>query len=313
VKKVFAFNVIAKFIWQIQNTSNVILKKRETVRICQINLAITLNANTFFITSLLLFMPNPYIDLFDEEGKPNKIPRTEIPADPIDDHQFETDGKEALDEILESIQAFNQQAESFSKLLSQARAIDHKDHIGLIRFFVVLEDKHNQKSLAREKKYHELLQTKFERIIVPMRDLAQLHLQTIQQFNRDIDKNYYSMEKTDRTVKSEKAMAIEGINLQRKILADGNNNLAILKDALIGTERRIKKYINAGGIDNISTSEYEMIVQKRTALTSGQNHQFNYTFFNVNLLDKTVISLGLYMKETTAQYLGKLLMAFEMN
>ena len=101
--------------------------------------------------------------------------------------------------------------------------------------------------------------------------------------------------------------------MQRKILADGHNNLAILRDGLIGTERRIKKYIDVGGVHNISTSEYEMIVQKRTALTSGQNHQFNYTFFNVNLLDKTVISLGLYMKKTTSLYLGKLLVVFEIQ
>ena len=106
-------------------------------------------------------MPNPYIDLFDDEGKFNKIPKAEIPADPIDDHQFETDGKEALDEILESIQIFNKQADSFSQLLSKTRAIDHKDNIGLIRFFVVQEDKHNKQSLVREKEYHDLLQAKF--------------------------------------------------------------------------------------------------------------------------------------------------------
>lgn len=258
-------------------------------------------------------MPNPYIDLFDDEGKSNKAPKPIIFSQPSEHQELETDSKEALDEVLESIQVFNKQAENFSQLLSQTRAIEHKVTIGLIRFFVVEEEKTKQKSLAKEKQYYELLRTKFEKIIMPMRDLAKVHLETIQQFNRDIDKNYYSIEKTDRTVKSEKALAIKGINLQRKILADGHNNLIILRDALIGTERRIKKYIDAGGINNISTAEYEMLIQKRRTLTSGQNHQFNYTFFNVNLLDKTVISLGWYRKETTAQYLGKLLMVFEIG
>jgi len=65
-------------------------------------------------------------------------------------------------------------------------------------------------------------------------------------------------------------------------------------------------------VNNISASEYEIIAQKREQLTSGREHRFDYSFFNVNLLDKTAISLGIYMKETTSQYLGKLEDAFEL-
>lgn len=267
------------------------------------------------LKQILTFMPNnPYYNIFDDDSDEKKQTfGAPFPPEELEDMHFEEEGKEPLDEILETIQSFNHQAETFSQLLSQTRAIEHKEELGLMRFFLEKEDKHNQHSLIGERKYHDVLTTKFERILLPMQDLAQIHLQTVQQFSRDIDPHYFSVEKTDQTVKSDKSIALNGIQLQRKILADAANQLDILKHALIGTERRIKNYIDCGGINNISSAEYELIVQKRKALTSGQNHQFDYSFFDVNLLDKTVGALGIFMKETTSQYLNKLLKAVEMR
>lgn len=256
-------------------------------------------------------MPNPYDDIFENDGEKKKSPESEFTPMEFDDDHFEMNAKEPLDEILESIGIFQKQAESFSKLLSQTKAIDHKVESNILKYFIITNDKFDQKNLRGEKKYHELLFSKFERIIIPMRDLAQLHLTTIKQFNRDIDKNYFSIEKTDHAVQSEKSRAIDGINLQRRILADAASDLDILKDALEDTERRIKKYINAGGVNNISEAESVMLTQKRTTLTDGRNHHFNYSFFGLNFLDKTVISFGVHMKETSSQYLGKLIKTFE--
>ena len=276
-------------------------------------LLIYFDFNTVF--NYFAFMPNPYDDIFEDKGEEKKSSQPSqpefTPEEFEEDDRFQMDGKEPLDEILESIRVFQEEAESFSQLLSRTKAIDHKVVNSIVRLFIVGNDKHEKGSLNGERQYHNLLRGKFENIIVPMRTLAQLHLNTIQQFNRDIDKNYFSIEKTDRDIKSEKSMAINGINLQRKILADAESDLSILKIAMTDTERRIKKYINAGGAHNISSAEYEIIVQKRSTLTSGQDHQFDFSIFDINLLDKTVISLGGYMKETTSQYLGKLLIAFE--
>jgi len=258
-------------------------------------------------------MPNPYDDILGNDGEKEKTPRPEFKPMEFDDDHFQTDGKEPLDEILESIKIFQEKADSFSQLLSKSRAIDHKVDGSIFSYFIISQDKHDQEHLVGEKKYHDLLKSKFEKIIVPMRELAELHLQTVKQFNQDIDKNYFSIEKTDHVIKSEKLMAVDGINLQRKILADASSDLDILKDALDDTERRIKKYINAGGVHNISSAESVMIEQKRAALTSGRTHQFNYSFFNLNLLDKTVIAFNVHMKETSSQYLGKLMKAFEIR
>ena len=153
---------------------------------------------------------------------------------------------------------------------------------------------------------------KFEGLIAPMRNLALLHLDTIEQFNSDIGKNYFSIEKSEKTIRQEIKDAIDGIQFQRRILAEAAEHLDILEEGLEDVERRMKKYINIGGLDNISNSEYEMISKKRNDLTSGKNHLFNYSVFDINLLDKTAISLGIYMKETTTKYLGKLRGAFEM-
>jgi hypothetical protein len=258
-------------------------------------------------------MPNPYDDIFNPDGNREKGEEKEpidFGASDFGQENYPTPEKDPLDEILDSIRDFTKEAEGFSQLLSKMRAIDHKDEGSVLRYFLVSEDKHDKKSLSGERRYHDLLTDKFTRIIAPMRDLAKLHFNIVQQFNRDIDKHYYSFDKPDSVVKSDKAQAINGINLQRRILADAESNLEILRKGLISTERRIKKYINVGGVNNISSAEYEIIVQKREELTSGRNHRFDYSFFNVNLLDKTAISLGIYMKETTSQYLGKLEEAF---
>ena len=272
--------------------------------------------NFDFISDFNYFatMPNPYDEIFNSNDDEKKSSEPHFSKEELEaDDRFEMEGKEPLEEILDTIRQFEYQAESFSKLLSKTRAIDHKVENKIARLFFVAEDKHDQHSLKGERRYHNLLKEKFENIIFPMRSLAQLHLQAVQQFNRDIDKNYYSIEKTDRDIKFDKANAVNGINLQRKILADAATDLEILKDALSDTERRLKQYINAGGANNISAAECEMIIQKRVTLSSGQDHQFDYSIFDINLLDKTAISLGVYMKETTSQYLGKLMMAFEIK
>lgn len=252
-------------------------------------------------------MPNIYDDLLNDD-EPKKPQADSLKSDPIylNDVRFPINEEEPLDEILDKIKQFNQDAEAFSRLLSKTKAIDHKVQNSFNRLFFVSEDEHDQGSLVGERRYHHILCSKFETIIMPMRDLAALHLDIVQQFNRDIDKHYYSVEKTDSLIEEEKKAAENGINLQRKILADATNSLSILQEALNDTERRIKNYVNAGGQNNISIAEYEMIVQRRLKLTSGKNHQFDYTVFDVNVLDKMVLSLGIYKKETTTQYLGTL-------
>ncbi|MHA7056346.1 hypothetical protein ACWGOQ_0003945 [Aquimarina sp. M1] len=251
-------------------------------------------------------MPSLYDDLFEDDRKWNK-PTEPIPdPEPLDDGLFEKEGRESLDEILALIKQFTIKAVPFSQLLTKTSAIDHEVEKGLVDIFLVTKDKYNQGTLAGERKYYVMLQTKFEAVITSMKDLAKIHLETLKQFNRDIDKDYYSIEKTDKQVQSEKETAIDHINTQRKILADAATSLSILEEALTNTEKRLCDYIDAGGIHNISSSECEILIQKRTSLTSGQIHQFDYSFFKMNLLDKTAIAIGLYLKETTAQYLDKL-------
>ena len=87
----------------------------------------------------------------------------------------------------------------------------------------------------------------------------------------------------------------------------------MFKDGLNQTEKRLKKYINAGGKNNISTAEYEMIIQKRIRLTTGREHSFDYSFFKMNMLDKTAISFGYYMKKTSSQYVNESKMIFEID
>ncbi|TCI94874.1 hypothetical protein [Tenacibaculum sp. M341] len=255
-------------------------------------------------------MVNPYDDIFGnnekentkEQSKTKKISELEINHD----IQFVTNGKELLDEVLDNIELFNTQVEPFSQLLTLTSAIDHKVTKNIFSLFIIANDPHDQKSLKKERIYYNLLKQKFSSIILPMSELAKIHLQTVIQFNNDIGNDYYSVEKTDKKVKLDKLEVMEAINRQRRILGNAASDLEILKDGIEKTESRIKKYINVGGIDNISRAEYEVITQKTSKLISGQNHKFDYTFFNINIFDKTAITLGVYMKKTTSQYLDKL-------
>jgi len=261
-------------------------------------------------------MPNPYEDLFDNNQEKPKKEEQEQSFNAFDEEaelQFPMNQTEPLDEVLMSVQEFRVKAEPFSKLLSETRAVDHRVVNNIARLFLVLEDKNDQDSLAGERSYHEELTKKFTAILIPMKELAEIHLKTVKQFNRDIDKHYYSIEKEDHEVKSEKSQAVEGINLQRQILADAADDLQTLEEALNNTERRIRKYTDVGGLNNISASEAALLKSNRVSLTTGNQHQFNYAFFKINLIDKTAISLGVYLKETTSQYLGKLMTAFEIK
>jgi len=266
-------------------------------------------------------MPNPYDDILSgEEPEKKPSPREEIPDPPpppaaastgyepvdLDDPRFQDDGPEALDEVLESLRAFNEKALVFSRLLSELRVVDHEVKGTIARIFLEVDDPHRRGSLAGEKQYHELQMTKFRAIIEPMRELGDLHLATVKQFNRDIDEHYYSVEKTDQVIASEKKRAVDGINLQRKILGEATNSLQILNKGLVDTERRIRGYVNAGGKNNISNAELQLLERQREDLTNGREQGFDYAFFDVNLLDKTALSLGIYLKETSAQYMKKL-------
>ena len=165
--------------------------------------------------------------------------------------------------------------------------------------------------MAGERAYHRVLTKKFKDIIQPMKHLAEIHLQTVKQFNRDIDEDYYSIEKEDHQIKQERKHAVNGINLQRSILSDAAGDLAILTDALNATEKRMDRYVDMGNYNNISSSELKLLVAERKTLTSGHEHQFQYGIFDINIIDKTVLQLGGYQKETSKQYLTKLLQAFK--
>jgi len=181
-------------------------------------------------------MPNPYDDLFNNGDENQKDPQ-DRPLDLTDSElgekdNFKTDGKEPLDEIVENIQRFDKEAEAFAKLLSRTKAIDHKVMTSVERIlFMELKPK-EELTLIEEREYHHLLRKKFEAIINPMRNLAKIHLEVVQQYNTDIDAEYFSTEKTDHTVNSEKSSVVNNINIQRKILADASDDLTILKDAL---------------------------------------------------------------------------------
>lgn len=270
-------------------------------------------------------MPNPYDDLFDFEGNEKPKARATPPPSPEDspedppvfepgfhyDVNFDPDGPDALDEILAMIKEFDEKARGFSRLLSELRVVDHQVKGKVVRMFFVTKDPHKRGTLVGEKQYHSLQTEKFYAIIVPMRQLAELHMETVKQFNREIDEHYFSADKTEREIESEKTLAMDGINLQRKILSDAAEDLKMLTGGLNDTERRIKGYVNQGGRNNISASEFALISREREALTSGRGHKFDYKIFDANLLDKTAFSLGIYMKETSTQYLGKLGKALE--
>ncbi len=257
-------------------------------------------------------MPDPYDDFLfgnDEKKKKKFLDENSEPLDFSKPYTPPENQKEPLDEILERNRQFEKKAETFSKILSQAKAIDHKVDSGIARFFLSSDDKKAQNSMRGEKEYHSYLTHTFVKIISTMRELAEIHQASVQQFNDDIDNDYYSLDKIDKEVDHEISLAIEQINTQRKILAEGSKDLDIFENALEETERRLKKYIDAGGKDNISQSEVLLLISKREQLTSGKQHHFDYSFFKLNLLDKAATSLGWYMKETTSQYLNKLIKA----
>jgi len=252
-------------------------------------------------------MSNPYDDLFGN-NPPRSFGANMQPMPREDTHP--ENQPEPLDEILVKNALFNEKAQTFSTLLSRLRVVDHKVPNEVLAMFVNLGENHDQGSLAGEKSFHELLSKKFRLIIEPMRELAALHLEAVKQYNNDIDGNYFSVEKEDRAVKSEKAEAVDGILLQRKILSEAAENLQILQAALQACERRMKKYVNAGGVNNLSAAELSLLTSNRDRLTAGLEHQFNFSFFDINLFDKTAITLGVYLKENTAQYLQRLMSAF---
>jgi len=263
-------------------------------------------------------MPNPYDELLsgDSANPPERKPLpekkpTQTP-DPFNDPRFDNDGPDDLDAILVMVTAFNEQAEGFSRLLSQLRVVDHEVKGKVTKLFFVSEDEHDRGSMSGEKQYHELQSEKFLAIIVPMRKLAVLHLNIVKRYNADIDEHYFNADKTEAQIESEKTLVMDAINLQRSILSDAAEDLKILTGGLSDTERRLKGYVNAGGKNNISSSELGLLVRKREALTSGRDHQFDYGIFDVNLLDKTAMSLGIFMKETSTQYLDKLGKAFQL-
>jgi hypothetical protein len=254
-------------------------------------------------------MPNPYDNLFHND--PPRAFGAKLPPVPDEPIALPENQPEPLDEILKKNAQFHQHAQAFSAMLSKLRVVDHQVPNEVLAMFVSIGDGHDQGSLAGEKAYHELLTKKFRLIIEPMRELAGLHLESVKQFDSDIDDNYYSMEKEQGEVKSEKADALDGILLQRRVLSEAAENLQTLENALQACERRMKKYVNAGGTNNLSASELSLLASNRERLTDGLEHQFNFAFFDINLLDKAAITLGFYLKQTTSQYLQKLVTAFE--
>ena len=160
--------------------------------------------------------------------------------------------------------------------------------------------------MKAERDHYDLLQLKFREIIVRMQTIALEHWDVMKQFNSDIDAHYFSMTKNQRQVNYEIKSAVDSINLQRRILSDASRDLEILMDAMKANEKRLKKYIDAGGANNLASSEHFVLLNNRKQLTDGAEHQFNYHFFSMNLLDKVAIKYGVYLKETTEQYLQKL-------
>jgi len=260
-------------------------------------------------------MPNPYDDILSgNSDEPERKPQSDAARpqplftdpDPLKDPRFQDDGPEALDDLLARLQQFDGKAEEFSRLLSELRVVDHKVDPPVKRLFLQVDDPHVRGTLQGERQYHLLQEKKFRMIIEPMRQLAEDHLDIVTRFDRDVDEHYFSVERTDREIEADKTRVMNGIILQRKVLGEAADSLQILTGGLKDTERRIEGYINAGGSNNISQSEYEIIVRKRGELSSGREYNFDYAFFDVNLLDKTALSLGVFVKETSTQYLRKL-------
>ncbi len=260
-------------------------------------------------------MPNPYSSLFDENADSNEPKREPIN---LDDPRFDpANVVDPLESILANIAAFKLKGEDFSGFLSKTRAVDHRDEAAsansLLALFISTGGSHAKGSLLAERNHYALLQQKFRAIISQMKGLATEHWQIVKQFNADIDKHYYSMTKDQRQVEHDIEFVVDSINLQRRILSDAARDLEILADAMKATENRLKGYVDAGGINNLSASEHLVLTQNRKLLSDGTEHQFNYSFFDMNALDKLAIKFGIYLKETTAQYFQKLSVALEMQ
>jgi hypothetical protein len=263
-------------------------------------------------------MTNPYESAFGNE----KIPDTNESAEgkPIDFSglpPMDESTTEALDELLQACQQFTQEAASFAALLSKTRAVDHDVSLVLrndwMQYLVKVEDPHQQGSLRGERRYYELLENKFRNIIVPMKQLAQQHQNILQQFFSEVDEYYFSPNKTALEIKREVSHIQESIVLQRQILHDAQGALKMLTAAMKATEKRMQQYVNAGGENNISASELALLSRNRQQLTDGKEHNFNYSFFELNVLDRVSLLFGKVAKETTAQYLQKLSLALEAN
>lgn len=263
-------------------------------------------------------MPNPYESAFGEEDKTPKKPADaeEKKMDFSNLPPLEgSDLTPALDILLERCAAFSQQATSFGQLLTRLRVVDHRVSLAVkqswLQFLVKVNDPHEQVSLAAERKYYQLLQDKFAAIIEPMKTLAEEHLQCLKQFHFEIDEHYYDPNRTDLELKRDIEQVKSDLLLQRKVLHDAQQALDILVDAMTATEHRLNKYVNAGGVDNLASSELVMLKKARKQLTEGQQHTFNYRFFALNLLDQASLSFGLLPSKTTAQYLNNLSLALE--
>lgn len=263
-------------------------------------------------------MPNPYESAFGEEEQ--------TPKKPEDAEQKNTDFSSlppweegdltpALDTLIERCAAFSEKALQFGQLLTRLRVVDHQVSLAVkqawLHYLVKVDDPHEQASLAGERKYYRLLQDKFVAIIEPMKALAQEHRQSLQEFHFEIDEHYYDPNRTDLELKRDIEQVKSDLILQRKILHEAQQALEILAEALETTERRLANYINAGGIDNLASSELALLKKARQQLTEGQQHTFNYRFFALNLLDKASLSFGLLPKRTTTQYLNNLSLALE--
>jgi hypothetical protein len=261
---------------------------------------------------------NPFDAFFDVPGNSHEKKKQpeQKSSFPQEDNQtvFPENGKESLDEILEKNAAFERSAERFSKLLSESRVVDHEPVAfsgnTLVQFLIEIHDPHDQGSMHGEKIYHQLLENKFRSIIVPMIELAKLHSEVAKQFLEDVDEHYYSIEKTDRELKSDKEFALDGLLFQRKLLGNAARDLGILTHALEVAEVRLKKYVDAGGDNNISSAEQALLVKSRTYLSSGLEHHFDYALFTLNLLDEAALTFRFFTKQTLSQYIQRMESAF---
>jgi hypothetical protein len=264
--------------------------------------------------AVVFVMSDPYANLFDDllPDKP-EAPRGPV-ALPVDAFPIEKQ-EEPLDAILAMCRELKFKGELFSTILTETRAIDHEEEAkqasALLNLLFVQDRKFRKGTLLAEKAHYGTLQQKFTIIIETMKIMATDHWQIVKRFNADIDKYYYSIEKTNEQVKHDVEDAVDQINLQRRILSNAARDLNILEDALKATEMRLKDYVDAGGINNLSEAELALMRLNREDLTSGTKHAFNYNFFAMNIIDKVAIRLGIYLKETTNQYAKHLSRVFD--